>query len=93
MYDYKEPWKIKIAAALNAVMSEAGINGNITPEQIIAETPPSPEMGDIGFPMFGFAKTLRKGPPQIAQIVSAKVTQSLQAETGIIDVRSMIYSI
>ena len=73
MYDYKEPWKIRIADALSVLMREAGLDGGVSPGQIIAENPPSPEMGDIGFPMFTFAKTLRKGPPQIAQAVCAQL--------------------
>ncbi|MDR0316013.1 MAG: arginine--tRNA ligase [Treponema sp.] len=70
--DFQSPWKIRIAAALNDLIHEAGIEGAVNPAQIIAEIPPSPEMGDIGFPMFSFAKTLRKGPPQIAQMVCAR---------------------
>jgi len=70
MNDYKEPWKKIIANALNTLMQKAGAGSNpVTPDQVIAEIPPNPEMGDIGFPMFGFAKTLRKGPPQIAVMV------------------------
>jgi arginyl-tRNA synthetase len=68
MNDYKEPWKLLIANALNSLIQGAGANP-VTPDQVIAEIPPNPEMGDIGFPMFGFAKTLRKGPPQIAAMV------------------------
>jgi len=76
MYDYKEPWKKKIAQALNAILSESAVNVNIKPEQVIAENPPSPEMGDIGFPMFSYAKMLKKGPPQIAVAVAEKLAQA-----------------
>jgi arginyl-tRNA synthetase len=70
MNDYKEPWKIVIADALNTLIQKSGAGVNsVTSDQVIAEIPPSPEMGDIGFPMFGFAKMLRKGPPQIAVMV------------------------
>jgi len=79
MYDYKEHWKEKIAIAINSLLSEAG-GEQIAPEQIIAENPPNPDMGDIGFPMFSFAKTLRKGPPQIAQIVTDRIKQLLTEE-------------
>jgi len=73
MRDYKEPWKLRIADALNALLKEAGITADsISPDQVIAEIPPDPAMGDIGFPMFSYAKTLRKGPPQIAQMVCAR---------------------
>lgn len=80
MYDYREPWKIRVAAALNAVAQEAGVTETISPKQITAEIPPAPEMGDIGFPMFSFAKLLRKSPPQIAQAVSARLKAELEAE-------------
>ncbi|MDR2964864.1 MAG: arginine--tRNA ligase [Treponema sp.] len=73
MYDYKEPWKINLASVLNAILSEAGIKENITSAQIVAENPPDSQMGDIGFPMFSFAKALRKGPPQIAQMAAEKL--------------------
>jgi arginyl-tRNA synthetase len=82
MYDFREPWKIRIADAISALMTEAGIEGVISPGQIIAENPPKAEMGDIGFPMFGFAKTLRKGPPQIAQMVCARLAAGNSAENG-----------
>jgi len=74
MYDYKNYWKIKIAEALTTLVKEADPNAeNIDPLQVIAETPPDPSMGDIGFPMFGYAKTMRKGPPQIAKLTAVKL--------------------
>jgi len=75
MYDFRQPWKIKVASALNEILNDAGINENIKPDQVTAENPPNPEMGDIGFPMFGYAKLLRKGPPQIAQMAAEKLTK------------------
>lgn len=38
------------------------------------ERPPKPEMGDIGFPCFTLAKSLKKAPPAIAQELAAKLT-------------------
>jgi arginyl-tRNA synthetase len=77
MYDYKEPWKMRIAGALNELLREeaapAGAAGTIGASRITAEIPPKPEMGDLGFPMFGYAKLLRKGPPQIAAMVCEKL--------------------
>ncbi|MDR2432953.1 MAG: arginine--tRNA ligase [Treponema sp.] len=71
--DFKEPWKIRIAAALSTLMRESGIEGGVTSAQLGAEAPPDPAMGDIGFPMFSYAKLLRKGPPQIAAQVCARL--------------------
>jgi arginyl-tRNA synthetase len=77
MHNYKESWKILIAETINALLTEAGIQDKINSEQITAEIPPDPEMGDIGFPMFTFAKIMRKGPPQIAQIAAEKLSKTL----------------
>lgn len=37
------------------------------------ETPPNAELGDLAFPCFRLAKQLRKGPPQIAADLAAKL--------------------
>ncbi|MDR3167918.1 MAG: arginine--tRNA ligase, partial [Treponema sp.] len=81
MYDFKEPWKIRIAGIVNTLLTEAGLAGNIGPSAVIAEIPPKPELGDLGFPMFGFAKLLRKAPPQIAQAVAAGLGKPKQGES------------
>jgi len=84
MKDYQEPWKQIIADALNALIQKASAGSNpVTPDQVIAEIPPNPEMGDIGFPMFGFAKTLRKGPPQIAVMVCEQLAASKIADSSV----------
>jgi arginyl-tRNA synthetase len=74
MRNFKDPWKTRIARALTAMMKDAGIDGVVDPSQVIAELPPKPEYGDMGFPMFGFAKAFRKGPPWIAQALAAALT-------------------
>jgi len=38
------------------------------------EVPPNPELGDLAFPCFTLAKTLRKAPPLIAQELAEKVS-------------------
>ena len=37
------------------------------------EVPPSPEMGDFAFPCFRLAKTLRKAPVQIAEMLQGEI--------------------
>jgi arginyl-tRNA synthetase len=71
-----EAWKLKIAGALTQVMKDAGLEGTVDPSSVAAEIPHNPEMGDLGFPMFSFAKLLRKSPPQIAQAVAAIIAGS-----------------
>ncbi|MDR1099976.1 MAG: arginine--tRNA ligase, partial [Treponema sp.] len=71
MYNYKEAWKDRIAGALNRAIKDAGLGGTVDPSRVIAEIPPRPDMGDLGFPMFSFAKDFRQAPPRIAQAVVA----------------------
>jgi arginyl-tRNA synthetase len=79
MDELKDLWKTRIAGALNNIMGEAGLAGTIDASQVIAESPPRPEMGDLGFPMFSFAKIIRKAPPQIALAVAAKLAEEVSA--------------
>ncbi|MCL2599917.1 MAG: arginine--tRNA ligase [Treponema sp.] len=78
MQNHRDTWKTRIAAALDALAKEAGLEDGISPDHLAAEIPPSPEMGDIGFPMFAYAKAFRKGPPAVAQMVCDR----LALETG-----------
>jgi len=71
MYDYKEQWKLKICEILS------GFNVTFDPAQVIAEIPPKSEMGDLGFPMFGFARQFKKAPTRIAQMVAEKLPGSV----------------
>jgi arginyl-tRNA synthetase len=71
MDDIRNAWKARIARALEKTFADSGIEGGVDPSLVIAESPPKPEMGDIGFPMFSFARLARKGPPQIARSVAA----------------------
>jgi arginyl-tRNA synthetase len=68
MYDYRETWKQKLSGILSKLHADQD-----AVFELVAEIPPNPEMGDLGFPMFGFAKALKKGPPQIAQMVAAEL--------------------
>lgn len=76
----KDSWKQTIAQAINMIAEEAGIQVEIKASDLISEIPPKPEMGDLGFPMFSFAKLLRKGPPQIAAAVIEKLSSSTEVQ-------------
>jgi arginyl-tRNA synthetase len=67
MEHYIDQWKSVVAAHLNALAKEKGLDDlSFSPERIIAERPPKPELGDVGFPMFPYAKLFRMAPNQIA---------------------------
>jgi arginyl-tRNA synthetase len=72
MKKYHEQWRRIVAEALTGYAAESGAAA-IDPNMIVVETPPKPELGDIAFPMFPFAKLLRKGPPVIAAEVAKRV--------------------
>jgi arginyl-tRNA synthetase len=82
MEDARFIWKKRIARALEAVAAEAGLGLAVDAADIVMEKPPSPEMGDLGFPMFVWAKALRRGPPQIAAAVAAKLTAGTAGEAA-----------
>jgi arginyl-tRNA synthetase len=78
MQKHRDLWKEIIAGALTAMADEAKGAGAasgpaIDPNAIIVETPPKPDLGDIAFPMFPFARPLRKAPPLIAQEVVKRI--------------------
>ncbi|MDR3114833.1 MAG: arginine--tRNA ligase [Treponema sp.] len=81
MLIYKESWKARIAEALNTLLPQSA-QACIDPSQVIAEVPPNPELGDLGFPLFPFAKLLRKSPLQIAQAVVSALDAQGSGEIG-----------
>ncbi|MGO9412277.1 MAG: arginine--tRNA ligase [Spirochaetia bacterium] len=73
MRKYRDTWRARIAEALAGAAADAGISGLDT-SALVTETPPRPDMGDIAFPMFPFARAFRKAPPVIAREVVKHVT-------------------
>ncbi|MDR2747454.1 MAG: arginine--tRNA ligase [Treponema sp.] len=74
MLDYRSPWKLLVAGALNELLKEAGLEASLEASRIIVEVPPRPELGDLAFPMFSYAKLFRKGPPWIAQALCGRLS-------------------
>ncbi|MBQ7618528.1 MAG: arginine--tRNA ligase, partial [Treponema sp.] len=75
MADVKEQIRAALPAALNQFKKEKNIDApDVEAASLTLENPPDPKMGDVGVPLFAFAKTFRMGPPQI----SAGVAQILK---------------
>ena len=66
MADQKEVFRAIVMAAVLQYKAEKKIADNIDKELIHVENPPKPELGDLGVPMFPFAKIFRMAPPAIA---------------------------
>jgi len=67
MTDIKRLWKERVHQALREMAASCGLDAAaICLDAIVVEFPPKPELGDIGFPMFGYAKLMKKSPAAIA---------------------------
>lgn len=65
MADVKSAMREVVCKALNDFIEIKG-GSSVDEEKIVVQTTPNPEMGDLGVPVFVFAKTLRMAPPQIS---------------------------
>ncbi|UTD13011.1 arginine--tRNA ligase [Treponema denticola] len=74
MEDIKTTWQKIIADTLNGIAPETC--DKILPELINIETPPNPEMGDVAFPLFTFAKSFKSSPAKIASDVCARLLEN-----------------
>ncbi len=74
MTELKTAWKNIVAGALEAYARERGVEaGPDLVSAIVIERPPKAELGDLGFPMFPFAKLLRSAPAQVAAALASKI--------------------
>ncbi len=71
MNDAAREWIALVCKALNGLRGESG--APIEAAEIVAEVPPKPELGDLAFPMFPYAKRLRKAPGLIAESLVAEL--------------------
>ena len=79
MNDAKSACRIVVAAALNRFIAEKNPDASsIDADSLTLQTPPDPALGDIGVPMFAYAKLFRLAPPAIAQ----GVVHSINSETS-----------
>jgi arginyl-tRNA synthetase len=69
----KDAWREIIA---RAIREETGEQLKIA--QIVLEQPPRPELGDLAFPMFPYARIFRKSPQQIATILAERIGGELK---------------
>ncbi len=81
MADQKELFRTVVVAAINQFIAEKKIECEaVKADGIRVENPPKPEMGDLGIPMFTFAKIFRLAPPAIAQQVAEIIKSASGAE-------------
>ncbi|MDA3955322.1 arginine--tRNA ligase [Oceanispirochaeta sp.] len=76
MEKQKKLWQNIMAEALGNAALEKGLDQTDFSGRVIVELPPRPEMGDLAFPMFPFAKEFRMAPPAIAASVVAALKEN-----------------
>ena len=82
MSDAKSSFKEIITFAVKEIFDQKGADaGPDFQERIVVQSAPNPQMGDLGAPMFAFAKSLRMPPQQIAAEV-AELAQKLAGKDG-----------
>ncbi|MDR0663166.1 MAG: arginine--tRNA ligase [Spirochaetaceae bacterium] len=75
MLNARSIWKECVTGVLNSLLEENGAEKSLSAGDIIVETPPKPELGDLAFPMFPFAKLLKKAPALIANEAAARLNE------------------
>ncbi|NBB90083.1 MAG: arginine--tRNA ligase [Spirochaetes bacterium] len=77
MQAHRETWKRRIADTLRELAREREIEASeIDEAEVIVERPPKPELGDLGFPLFPFARLFRMAPKLIAEATAARLQES-----------------
>jgi arginyl-tRNA synthetase len=73
MNRYRELWRRILAEELGRRIGRA-----VEPGEVVSEVPPRPELGDLAFPMFPFAKALRRSPNEVA----AELAEAVRARAA-----------
>ena len=61
----KAEWKTLVQTRLQKMFESSGHEGQL--QDVVIQVPPKPEMGDLAFPLFAFAKAFGKAPNLLAQ--------------------------
>lgn len=61
----KAEWKQLVQTRLQRMYETSGHEGTLS--DVVLQIPPKPEMGDLAFPLFAFAKAFGKAPNMLAQ--------------------------
>jgi len=77
MIEVRETWKQRVVQALHQAAQKNNIEADsIQADQVIIETPPDPNLGDIAFPLFPFARIFKAAPAAIARMVFENILES-----------------
>jgi arginyl-tRNA synthetase len=72
LFKVRQLWKALVEEQLGIYAREL-LGSDIVLPPLAIQTPPKPELGDIAFPMFAYAKLLRTAPPKLASELKARI--------------------
>ena len=80
----KEYWKSIISGELLAIAKELHIDESLVKEvgELVVQTPPKPEMGDLAFPLFQYAKLFKTSPPNIVNKLTERLSNKAEIGSG-----------
>ena len=67
----KAQWKDLVQTRLQLMYENSGHEGKLA--DVVIQVPPKPELGDLAFPLFAFAKAFSKAPNILAQTLSEDI--------------------
>ena len=67
----KNQWKALVQARLQNLYEKSGHEGQLN--EVNLQIPPKPELGDLAFPLFAYAKAFGSSPNKIAQDLAADI--------------------
>ena len=67
----RQSWKETVQSTLQKLYAGQGGQEELAP--VVIQVPPKPEMGDLAFPLFAYAKAFRKAPNMISQELTEAV--------------------
>ena len=77
----REEWKAVIEEQLIAYYKDIN-NEDIKMAPLAIQVPPKPELGDVAFPLFAYAKQFRMAPNKIAQIIKERIEKLEKKPSG-----------
>lgn len=83
MADQKEVFKSIVVKAIEQYKSKKAPEAEINVDSVRVEIPPKPEMGDLGIPMFAFAKAFHSSPMVIANDVAVLMKGYAESDSAV----------
>ncbi|MCR4677078.1 MAG: arginine--tRNA ligase [Sphaerochaetaceae bacterium] len=76
----RQQWKDLVQARLSVLLEKSGREGVLNP--VVVQVPPKPEMGDLAFPLFAYAKVFGKSPVALAEELTADINSLTDRPEG-----------